>query len=313
MMTSLDPTSATRPDVSVVIPAFNEAESVGEVVRRIAALNIANEIVVVDDGSTDGTADAAREAGARVVRHSKNRGNGAAVRTGCEAARGEWIVMLDADGQHPAEEIPALLEHCGECDLVVGARAPGANVSRLRSFGNRGLIRFAEFLSQEKIADLTSGFRAVRREPLLEVVHLFPRHYSYPTTVTMAFLKLGREVRYVSLKTIGRRRTGRSGIRPLRDGLRFLHILLRLTMLFNPQRIFTPTGLFLLVVGSVWGVIQIVLRGGVFGSSLALILSGVFVFFFGLLAEQIAQVRLELGQLARRRPPASRPEEDSTR
>ena len=287
------------PSVTVVIPAYNEEESIGVVVRRVVALGLAGEIVVVDDGSTDATAVQAAAAGARVLRHERNMGNGASVKDGCLAATREWIVLLDADGQHPPEEIPKLMRHCDRCDMVIGTRTKESNVSRFRSFGNWGLRRFAEFLLQEEIPDLTSGFRAIRRERLLTFLHLFPRHYSYPTTITMAFVKAGLKVHYEALPAIQGRKSGRSRVRPLRDGFRFLNIMMRMTMLFNPQRIFVPVGLGLVGSGCLFAIYQIVTRGGVLGASLVLFLSGVFTFMFGLLADQVSAIRLEMTDLGR--------------
>ncbi len=283
--------------VSVVVPAFNEEPAIGDLVRRIRKINVEFEVVVVDDGSTDGTGRAAAEAGATVVRHPYNVGNGASVKTGASRASGDVLLFIDADGQHPPEEIPRLLELIGEYDMVVGSRSHASDAPLIRRFGNWGLIRVAQLITGHKIDDLTSGFRAVKRDKFMEFFHLYPKRYSYPTTITIAFLKSAYFIKYVPLAGIKRREAGTSDISPLRDGLRFLYIMVRMLMLFSPQHLFLPVGSLFILAGTVFLIYQILATGGIRGASIILFTSGVFTFLFGLMAEQIAAIRRERKQL----------------
>lgn len=282
--------------ISVVIPAYNEAASIGGLVRRIKALDALGdaEVVVVDDGSADGTADAAGQAGAVVVRHPYNLGNGASVKSGAAAASGEVLVFMDADGQHQPEDIPKLLAPIGEYDMVVGARTGDSDVSRFRSVGNRALITVAQFLVGRRIDDLTSGFRAVKRECFEEFSHLFPQRYSYPTTITMALFSAGRFIKYVPLPGIRRREAGVSNIRPWRDGVRFVAIMLRMIVLFNPMRVFLPLGLLAIFLGCAGGAYDIWVQWRLTATTVITIILGTFIVFFGIVVDQVTRLRREL-------------------
>ncbi len=284
----------SRRTVSVVIPAFNEEENIGGLVERIKKLKEVDEVVVVDDGSQDKTAEAAEKAGARVIKHPYNVGNGASVKTGGFKAEGDILVFMDADGQHPPEAISEMLKFIGEYDMVVASRTLESDVSRFRTFGNWLLKRVAEFLSEQKIPDLTSGFRTIKRERFEEFAHLFPQKYSYPTTLTLAMLSSGYFVKFLPVKGIKRREAGRSGISPFRDGLRFFQIILRIIMLYNPQKIFLPVGMFFLVAGTALGLYGVFSHGKLQESAVLLVIVGVFSLLFGLIAEQIAHLRREI-------------------
>ncbi len=282
------------PEVSVVLPAHNEAGRVGAVVKAIRRNYPEAEILVVDDASTDATADEARSAGAIVLRHPYNKGNGAAVKTGLRQARGRLIVLMDADGQHDPDDIPRLLEPLAEYDLVVGARHPASQSSFLRRLGNGFFNALATYLTGRPIPDLTSGFRAARREALLEFLHLLPNGYSYPTTTTLAFLKAGYSVAFVPIRS-ARREGGKSGIRLLRDGIRFILIILRIATLFSPLRVFLPVsaGLFVLSCLSAGYTILTEARLHIPNSAVLLFTMSVIVFLIGLVSEQIALLRFE--------------------
>jgi len=282
--------------VSVVIPAYNEEATIADVVVRVRKVDPSFEIVVVNDGSSDRTAECALDAGAEVVSHPYPIGNGAAIKAGIRASTGRILVFLDADGQHPPEEIPKLLDKLRECDMAVGARTKDSSVSRFRTFGNWGLIKVANYLTGISIPDLTSGFRAIKRERVLEFVHLFPNTFSYPTTITLALLKSGYPVGWVPLDSISARSLGHSKVKPLQDGLRFIHIMVRLVMLFDPQRIFLPSSVLFMTVGVGLVINNLVLSGGIQQSSMLFIIVGVFIFFFGLLADQVAHIRREISR-----------------
>jgi glycosyltransferase involved in cell wall biosynthesis len=282
--------------VSILIPAHNEEEGIRDIVTRIHNLNPQFEIVVVDDGSTDHTAQFALEAGAaKVISHPYNIGNGAAIKTGARVVTGDIVVMLDSDGQHPPESIPLLLEKLDLYTMAVGSRTPKSTVSQFRSLGNFIMRHLAMYLTEAYIADLTSGFRAIDRRVFLEYVHLFPNTYSYPTTITMCLLKDGYPVAWVPMDEITKRQTGTSGIRPFRDGIRFVAIMIRIIMLFSPLRVFMPSSLVILAFG-IYLAIFTIQRDRLEASAVMVIMIGVFVLLFGLLAEQISTIRRELNK-----------------
>ena len=276
---------------SVVIPAYNEQASIGAVVHDLTAAADWHEILVIDDGSDDGTAAAAHAAGARVIQHPYNKGNGASVKTGIRQATGEFIVILDADGQHRGSLAPRLVARLGEYDLVVGARSPQSQATVGRRLGNRLLAQLAGSLAGHPIPDLTSGFRAARADCLREFLHLLPNGFSTPTTTTLAFVRAGYSVAFEPAEA--NTRIGRSKIRFARDGVKFFLILLRVITIFSPMRIFTPMSVAALLLGSGYAVWTIITDSHVTNSSVLLIVLGVVVFLLGLISEQISTMRFE--------------------
>jgi glycosyltransferase involved in cell wall biosynthesis len=271
--------------VSVVIPAFNEEDAIGAVVAAMKARRPWREVLVVDDGSTDQTAARAEAAGARVIRHPYNKGNGAAVKTGIREAQGEVILLMDADGQHDPEDADRLVERVGVYDLVIGARA-AKDQAWLRALGNAVFRALASWLTGRDIPDLTSGFRAARRERLLEIIHLLPNGFSYPTTSCLALLKAGYNVAFEPIRA--RPRVGKSKIRAVRDGVKFLLIILKVVTLYRPLKVFFPVSLASLLVGVGYGAWNVSRYGKIpMGAALAVQLA-VVVFLFGLISEQIA-------------------------
>ncbi|MBI4178738.1 glycosyltransferase family 2 protein [bacterium] len=291
---STSPSAANKPaislsDVTVVLPAFNEAASIAEILDRLNRVLPGAKLLVVDDGSGDATADLARKAGAEVIVHEENFGNGAAVKTGIRAASTPILVLMDSDGQHPPDAIPKLLDALQDADMVVASRSAAAQ-SAFRRFGNAVLSGFASLLAGRRIPDLTSGFRAARRDALLEYVHLFPNGFSYPTTSTIAFLKGGFRVKFLPVQGMERRTKGVSKIRPFRDGLKFLTIMVRLAVLFEPVRVFVPPGAFLLVTGAGLLGFQVISWGRIEELPILLILSGMIILFVGFLADLVASL-----------------------
>ena len=271
--------------VSVVIPAYNEEQAIGEVVRELKARQAWHEVLVVDDGSSDRTAERAAEAGARVIRHPYNKGNGAAVKTGIREARGEVVLLLDADGQHAPEDAEALVRAVGEYDMAIGARSSSDQVP-LRAFGNAVLKGLASWLTGRPIADLTSGFRAARRDRLLEVLPLLPNGFSYPTTSCMALMKAGHSVMFLPIRA--RKREGKSKLNPFRDGVRFLLIILKVITLYSPLKVFFPISLVSFLLGVAYGLWNVWQWGKIPMGAGLLIQLAVVVFLFGLISEQIA-------------------------
>lgn len=289
---------AETSSVSVIIPAFNEAAAIASVVGSVEALGPWHEIIVVDDGSADGTCGHARAAGAIVVRHPYNKGNGAAVKTGIRRATGEFVLILDGDGQHQAADAHRLVARLGDFDLVVGARPHQTQATWTRRAGNYTLNRFASYLTGRGIPDLTSGFRGARREYLLEFLHLLPNGFSTPTTTTLAFIKAGYNVAFEPADA--RQRVGASKIRLARDGARFLMIILKIVTIFSPLRVFVPIAAAALLLGTAYGGWNVVMHSRIPNGSVLLILFSVVVFLVGLVSEQISALRFESGGRYRR-------------
>jgi len=260
-------------------------------VRQLQDAGAWHEIIVVDDGSIDGTGAAAAGAGARVVRHPYNKGNGAAVKSGLRHASGTFVLIVDADGQHRPEEAMALVEGLTDYDLVVGARAATTQANWRRRAGNALLNRLASYLSGRSITDLTSGFRAARRECMLEFLHLIPNGFSTPTTTTLAFLRAGYSVQFVPVRAA--QREGRSKIRLASDGARFFLILLKVITIFSPLRVFVPVSAGTFALGAAYGVWTVATQAHVTNSSVLLIVVSVVMFLIGLVSEQISALRFE--------------------
>ncbi|ENO85489.1 glycosyltransferase family 2 protein [Thauera aminoaromatica] len=272
--------------VSIVLPARNESTPIGNVVMQIRAQLPEVEVIIVDDGSTDATGEAATKSGARVIRQPYSKGNGAAIKTGARAASGDVIVFMDADGQHDPADIPALLARLDEgYDMVVGARQAGSQASLGRGLANRFYNRLASYMTGHKVEDLTSGFRAVRAEKFREFLYLLPNGFSYPTTSTMAFFRAGYSVAYEPIHAA--RRIGKSHIRPLHDGLRFLLIIFKIGTLYSPLKLFAPAAALMFLLGSLW-YLHTFIHFGRFTNMSALLYTGsVVVFMMGLISEQI--------------------------
>lgn len=279
-------------NLSIVLPAKNEAAAIGSTVERIQAqlpLMLKKgqvEILVVNDGSNDNTAEIAQAAGAQVVHHPYSKGNGAAIKSGARAARGEIIVFMDADGQHDPADIVRLLEKLDQgYDMVVGARQKGSQASIGRGLANGLYNRLASWMTGHRVDDLTSGFRAVRADKFREFLYLLPNGFSYPTTSTMAFFRAGYSVAYLPIHAA--KRIGQSHIRLLRDGTRFLLIIFKIGTLFSPLKIFAPIALILFILGSFWYGYTYTYMHRFTNMSLLLYVGSVMVFLMGLISEQI--------------------------
>jgi glycosyltransferase involved in cell wall biosynthesis len=277
--------------VSIVIPAYNESASIADVVSVLRDAGPWREIIVVDDGSSDGTGDRAASAGATVVRHPYNMGNGAAVKNGIRRANGEYILIVDADGQHPPEEALRIASRLGEFDLVIGARSRETQATQARRAGNGALNRLASYLTGREIPDLTSGFRGARASRLREFLHLLPNGFSTPTTTTLSFMKAGYAVAFEPIHA--RQRSGQSKIRLARDGAKFLMIIFKIVTLFSPLRIFLPISAASFALGAGYMLWTMVTQRHVTNSSVLLILFAVVVFLVGLVSEQISALRFE--------------------
>ncbi|HWB15628.1 MAG TPA: glycosyltransferase family 2 protein [Vicinamibacterales bacterium] len=278
-------------DVSVLIPAMNEAAAIGGVVRDLLAAAPWREVLVIDDGSTDATGAEAEAAGARVIRHPYNKGNGAAVKSGIRAATGDYILIVDGDGQHKPSDAVRLTSLLGEYDLVVGARSSATQAGFVRRLGNGALNGLASFLTERPVPDLTSGFRAARRACLLEFIGLLPNGFSTPTTTTMCFIKAGYNVAFEPVEA--RARVGTSKIRLSRDGPKFLLIMLRVMTIFSPLRVFLPIAAASFLLGAGYAVWTVVTQRHVTNSSVLLVMSSIVILLVGLVSEQVSALRFD--------------------
>ena len=272
--------------LSIVIPAKNEASAIGAAVAGAGEACPDAEIIVVDDGSDDDTAAVAQEAGAKVVRHPESLGNGAAVKAGARAATGDVIAFMDGDGQHSAAEFAPLLKKLDEgYDMVIGARDSGshANVGRLYANGIYNVV--ASWLTGRRIPDLTSGFRVVRASLFKQFLYLLPNGFSYPTTITMAFLRAGYPISFETIPVD--KRIGKSHIRPIRDGVRFLVSIFKIATLYSPLKIFLPISAGFFATGFGWYAYTFSTMGRFTNMSMLLLSASVIVFLIGLISEQI--------------------------
>ena len=272
--------------LSIVIPAKNEASSIGGIIAAARDEYPDVEIIVVDDGSEDETAETAGKAGAIVVKHPESLGNGAAVKSGARAAHGEILALMDGDGQHDPREFGKLLKKLDDgYSMAVGARQSGSHASVGRLFANGFYNELASRLTGRRIPDLTSGFRVARAELFKEFLYLLPNGFSYPTTITMAFLRSGYPVCFETVSVA--QREGSSHIRPIRDGIRFLVIIFKIATLYAPLKIFLPISGLFLATGLGWYIYTYIAMGRFTNMSLLLCSASVIIFLIGLISEQI--------------------------
>lgn len=273
-------------NISIILPAKNEAQSLASLLPELKRMYPRAEIILVDDGSTDNTAAIAKVHHVRLVRHPYSKGNGAAIKSGARAASGDILIFMDADGQHKPEDISRLLEKLGQgYDMVVGARITGSHAGAHRAVANDIFSRIASWMVNQKVADLTSGFRVVKARLFRKFLHLLPNGFSYPTTITMSFFRAGYSVCYEPIHTP--RRIGKSHIRPIHDGIRFLLIIFKIGALYSPLKLFLPISLSIFVAGA--GLYLHTFRDTPrFTNMSALLLTtSLLIFLIGLISEQI--------------------------
>lgn len=274
---------------SVIIPAFNEETAIGALLARMAELGITekHEVIVVDDGSTDRTADIVSQFPVRLIRHEANKGYGASLKTGIRNATGNKVMMLDSDGQHDPvylEEIAKLLR---EYDMAIGERTADSFQVKNRRGGKRIIRMVGEYLVEQKLPDFNSGLRGFDRSLIQSMLHLMPNGFSFSTTSTLAFLKEGYSIGRFPVK-VNSRKGRASSVKFLKDGTKTLLLLFRIIMLFNPLKVFFPASAIISMIAVAWGVHGYLVFGRFSNSAIILITLGMFLFFFGLLADQIA-------------------------
>lgn len=273
-------------NITVVLPAKNESAAIRSVISGIVNVLPSAEIIVVNDGSIDNTAELAETGGARLVHHPYSKGNGSAIKSGARAATGDVIVFMDADGQHDPADIIRLLARLEEGhDMVVGARQGGSQASIGRSLANSFYNRLATYMAGHKIEDLTSGFRVVRADKFREFIYLLPNGFSYPTTSTMAFFRAGYSVAYEPIHAA--KRIGESHIKPLQDGMRFLLIIFKIGTLYSPLKLFAPIAALAFALASIWYGYTLATEGRFTNMSALLYTGSVMIFLMGLISEQI--------------------------
>jgi glycosyltransferase involved in cell wall biosynthesis len=272
--------------LSIIIPAKNEAKAIGDVVATARAEYPDAEIIVVDDGSDDGTGDIAEKAGATIVRHPESLGNGAAVKSGARAAQGEILAFMDGDGQHDAREFGELLEKLDHgYEMAIGARHSGSHANVGRLVANGLYNHFASIISGRTIPDLTSGFRVVRAHLFKRFLYLLPNGFSYPTTITMAFMRSGYAVCFEPIQVS--KRKGKSHIRPIRDGVKFLAIIFKIATLYSPLKVFLPISGLFFATGLGYYVYTYFTTGRFTNMSMLVFSAAVIIFLIGLISEQI--------------------------
>jgi glycosyltransferase involved in cell wall biosynthesis len=275
--------------LSIVLPAKNEAASIGPVIGELKNLYPQAELIVVNDGSEDNTAELAEQAGARVISHPYSKGNGAAIKSGTRSCNGDVIVFMDADGQHQPRDVERLLQEIrAGYDLVVGARNSDGQASKARDFGNGIYNRLSSWMVGHTIEDLTSGMRAVRASLFKEVLYLLPNGFSYPTTSTMAFFRAGHSVKYIPIEV--KQRKGKSHINLFKDGTRFFLIIFKVATLYSPLKIFFPASFFLFFVATGWYIYKFTAFNHFPQMSALLYSTSVVVFLMGLVSEQITSL-----------------------
>lgn len=278
--------------LTIVIPALNEAASLGAVLERLNELRAAMpaRVIVVDDGSDDGTGDIARAAGVEVIRHRRNKGYGAALKSGIRAADTDYVLTLDADGQYRTADILKLWELAGEYDMVSGQRTQLLHSPLWRMPGKWLLGWMANYLTRQKIPDLNSGLRLFRTGVIKKYLHICPAGYSFSTTSMMALLSRGYNVGFVPVEV--RKREGRGSVR-VTTGLETIILILRVATLFNPLRLFVPMSMLSFLFGIGWGAYYILHNRGLSTGALLAFFTAVLLFSLGLICDQISQLRLE--------------------
>lgn len=283
-------------NISIIIPAYNEEKSIESLIKNVKTLDIDKEIIVVNDGSTDDTEKIIKNiSDIKTILHPYNKGNGAAVKTGILASSNENIIIIDADGQHNPEDVVKLIEELDNYDLVVGARTIDSDTEGIRDLGNYIFKKLGSYLTGIKIPDMTSGFRAFKKQHILRFFNLYPNGFSFPTTSTMCFLTTGLNVKFISIKSKKRAKGSISKIKPLRDGFKFILIILRIIML-NPLKIFLTAGGFFFFVGILWSFKTILNTGGFSAGGLLFLISGINLIFFGFIFDQIVALRKDFIQ-----------------
>jgi len=278
------------PKASIIVPVYNEEMCILEVLNDLKKLGEGFEILVIDDGSVDNTHQLIQNSGVKFIRHSSRIGNGAAVKTGIENSSSDILIVFDGDGQYRSSEIPRLLNSMDGMDLIVGARIKKSEQTMLRRIGNIFLSRFASFLTMRDIPDLTSGLRVFRKDRIMKIFDILPDKYSLPSTSTILFLSLGFKVKFMPVKMYKRSDGSASKLPILKNGVKFLIIIMKLVFLFNPRRVFSYLSLFILSVGIIEGLSRLIIDHTLSKWLDIFLTTSIIVFFLGFLAEHKSKI-----------------------
>ncbi len=279
--------------ISIIIPAYNEEDTIGTFLRELSKLANSHswEVIVVDDASEDQTAKIVEKfKEIKLLTHPYNKGYGASLKSGVRAATGDYIVTMDADGQHNPKGIIQLIEHINQNEMVVGSREKQKDRNYLRKPGKLLLKWVANYLSGIKIPDINSGFRVIKKSCVEEFMHILPNSFSFSTTITLAMLKAGYNVKYIPIN-VTKRGGGKSSVRQLKDGFATLLLITRCISLFNPLKVYAPIAGVILIFGIVFSIYGILFIHSFPKTGVVTILSGILILLFGILADQIAAIR----------------------
>ena len=276
-------------DYSIILPAKNEAAALRLLLPQLRELFVNEEIIVVDDGSTDQTVAVCEANSVRVIAHPHSMGNGAAIKSGARAATGNILIFMDADGQHRPSDITVLLEKFKQgFEMVVGARNSGSQAGVHRAFANSFYNKLSTWMVGQDVEDLTSGFRVVKADKFRKFLYLLPNGFSYPTTITMSFFRAGLPVAYVPI--VASKRVGKSHIRLLRDGARFLLIIFKIGTLYSPLRLFLPISALFFFTGLGYYLYSFLTVHRFTNMSALLFITSVLIFLIGLVSEQVTML-----------------------
>ena len=281
-----------KSDITIIIPAYNEEEGIVELIEGLKKLPDKYEILIVDDGSTDSTCELINSTGIRVISHPYNKGYGAALKTGIKNVETDIVLLMDADGQHTPDDIEKIVQYIDKYDMVVGARTRNTKIPLLRKLGKIVLNLTVRYLAGTRIPDLNSGFRVLKRSIAMEFLRILPNGFSFTTTITLACLKSGYTVKYVPIDAL--ERVGSSKIKPFKDGFNFILLIIKTIALFDALKVFLPISVLLLLLGLADLLYELIVYFNISSTSILLIVSGLLIFFFGLLADQIASIRREM-------------------
>jgi glycosyltransferase involved in cell wall biosynthesis len=278
-----------KPNVTIVIPAFNEETAIAATLKRLLdeGYGLDHEIIVVDDGSTDSTADIVSAFPVKLIRHNANKGYGAALKTGIRKARGQKIVLMDSDGQHDPVYLRELETQLAEHDMVIGTRTASSHQVRTRQAGKRVIRWIGEYLVEQKLPDYNSGFRGFDRQIISSMLHIMPNGFSFSTTSTLAFLKEGYNIGTMPIE-VAERQGRPSNVKFLKDGTKTIMLILRIIMLFNPLKIFLPASIITFLAGIGFGIYGYLAFERFSNGAIVLTILGMFLFFIGLVADQIS-------------------------
>jgi len=280
-------------ELSIVVPVYNEEKAIQGFLEKLKDVlknvKVSHEIIAVDDASSDKTYDRLKKVkGIKAIRHPYNKGYGATLKTGTRESKGKYVLFIDGDGEHDPKNIPEFIKYRKNYDMVVGARKTRS--STLRAIAKKIITSFANYVSEVKIQDLNCGFRLIKRDILMDYLDSLPNKFSFTSTITMIFIKSGYSIKYIPINVL--KREGKSKINPVKDFINFLVLVMKTSLIFSPLRVFLPISLLFFVLGMGYLVYYVLLYADVPDSAIFLITTGIIIFFFGFISDQISSLKL---------------------